>query len=56
MLAALLSVAAAGLVAGAVLGALITHIRAARRIETLHVELTAAGCGSSRACCRIPTA
>lgn len=42
MLAALLSVAAAGLVAGAVLGALVTHIRAARRIEALHVELTAA--------------
>ena len=42
MLAALLSVAAAGLVAGAVLGGLVTHIRAARRIETLHVELTAA--------------
>ncbi|HUL47705.1 MAG TPA: DNA recombination protein RmuC [Steroidobacteraceae bacterium] len=42
MLAALLSVAAAGLVAGAVLGGLITHIRAARRIEALHVELTAA--------------
>ena len=42
MLAALLSVAAAGLVAGAVLGGLVTHIRAARRIEALHVELTAA--------------
>jgi DNA recombination protein RmuC len=42
MLAALLSVAAAGLAAGAVLGGLITHIRAARRIEALHVELTAA--------------
>jgi DNA recombination protein RmuC len=42
MLAALLSVAAAGLVAGAVLGGLLTHIRAARRIEALHVELTAA--------------
>ena len=42
MLAALLLVAAAGLVAGAVLGGLLTHIRAARRIETLHVELTAA--------------
>ncbi len=42
MLAALLSVAAAGLVAGAVLGGLIAHIRAARRIEALHVELTAA--------------
>ena len=39
---ALLSVAAAGLAAGAVLGALLTHIRAARRIEALHVELTAA--------------
>lgn len=42
MLAALLSVAAAGLAAGAVLGGLITHIRAARRLEALHVELTAA--------------
>lgn len=42
MLTALLLVAAAGLVAGAVLGALLTHIRAARRIEALHVELTAA--------------
>ena len=42
MLAALLLVAAAGLVAGAVLGGLLTHIRAARRIEALHVELTAA--------------
>jgi DNA recombination protein RmuC len=42
MLAALLSVAAAGLAAGAVLGGLLTHIRAARRIEALHVELTAA--------------
>ena len=42
MLAALLSVAAAGLAAGALLGALLTHIRAARRIEALHVELTAA--------------
>ena len=42
LLAALLSVAAAGLAAGAVLGALVTHIRAARRIEALHVELTAA--------------
>jgi DNA recombination protein RmuC len=42
MLAALLSVAAAGLVAGAVLGALLTYIRAARRIEALHVELTEA--------------
>lgn len=42
MLAALLLVAAAGLVAGAVLGGLVTHIRAARRIEALHVELTAA--------------
>jgi DNA recombination protein RmuC len=42
MLAALLSVAAGGLAAGAALGALVTHIRAARRIETLHVELTAA--------------
>ena len=42
MLAALLSVATAGLVAGAVLGGLLTHIRAARRIEALHVELTAA--------------
>jgi len=30
------------LVAGAVLGGLVTHIRAARRIEALHVELTAA--------------
>jgi DNA recombination protein RmuC len=42
MLAALLLVAAAGLVAGAALGGMITHIRAARRIEALHVELTAA--------------
>jgi len=42
MLAALLSVAAAGLAAGAVLGGLVTHIRAARRIEALRVELTAA--------------
>lgn len=42
MLAAFLTVAAAGLVAGAVLGGLITHIRAARRIEALRVELTAA--------------
>ncbi|HWW32845.1 MAG TPA: DNA recombination protein RmuC [Steroidobacteraceae bacterium] len=42
MLAALLLVAAAGLVAGAVLGGLLAHIRAARRIEALHVELTAA--------------
>jgi len=42
MLAALLSVAAGGLAAGAALGALVTHIRAARRTETLHVELTAA--------------
>ncbi|HEX4619521.1 MAG TPA: DNA recombination protein RmuC [Steroidobacteraceae bacterium] len=42
LLASLLSVAAAGLVAGAVLGGLLTHIRAARRIEELHVELTAA--------------
>jgi DNA recombination protein RmuC len=42
LLAALLSVAAAGLAAGAVLGGLLTHIRAARRIEALHVELTAA--------------
>jgi DNA recombination protein RmuC len=42
MLAALLLVAAAGLAAGAVLGGLVTHIRAARRIEALHVELTAA--------------
>ncbi|HEV2228646.1 MAG TPA: DNA recombination protein RmuC [Steroidobacteraceae bacterium] len=42
MLAAALLAAAAGLVAGAVLGALIAHIRAARRIEALHVELTAA--------------
>ena len=42
MLAALLTVAAAGLVAGAVLGGLLTHIRAARRIEELRVELTAA--------------
>ena len=41
-LAALLLVAAAGLIAGAVLGGLVTHIRAARRIEALHVELTAA--------------
>jgi len=41
-LAALLSVAAAGLVAGAALGGLITHLRAARRIEALQVELTAA--------------
>jgi DNA recombination protein RmuC len=41
MLAALLLVAA-GLVAGAVLGGLLTHIRCARRIEALHVELTAA--------------
>ena len=41
-LAALILVAAAGLVAGAVLGGLVTHIRAARRIEALHVELTAA--------------
>jgi len=41
MLAALLLVAAAGLVAGAALGGMITHIRAARRIEALHVELTA---------------
>jgi DNA recombination protein RmuC len=42
MLAALLLVAAAGLVAGAVLGGLVTHIRAASRIEALRVELTAA--------------
>ena len=42
MLAALLLVAAAGLVAGAALGGMIAHIRAARRIEALHVELTAA--------------
>ena len=42
MLAALLLVAAAGLAAGAVLGGLVTHIRAARRIEALRVELTAA--------------
>ncbi|HEY2274030.1 MAG TPA: DNA recombination protein RmuC [Steroidobacteraceae bacterium] len=42
MLAALLLVAAAGLVAGAMLGGLVTHIRAASRIEALHVELTAA--------------
>ncbi|HYK99987.1 MAG TPA: DNA recombination protein RmuC [Steroidobacteraceae bacterium] len=42
MLAALLSVAAAGLAAGALLGALLAHLRAARRIEALHVELTAA--------------
>jgi len=42
MLAALLAVAAGGLAAGAALGALVTHIRAARRIEALHVELTAA--------------
>ncbi len=41
-LAALLSVAAAGLVAGALLGGLITYIRGARRIAALHVELTAA--------------
>ena len=41
-LAALLLVAAAGFIAGAVLGGLVTHIRAARRIEALHVELTAA--------------
>ena len=41
MLAALLLVAAAGLVTGAVLGGLVTHIRAAGRIEALHVELTA---------------
>ena len=42
MLAALLAVAAGGLAAGAALGALVTHIRAARRIEALHVDLTAA--------------
>jgi DNA recombination protein RmuC len=42
MLAALLSVAAAGLAAGALLGGLLAHLRAARRIEALHVELTAA--------------
>jgi DNA recombination protein RmuC len=42
MLASLLLVAAAGLIAGAVLGGLLTHIRAARRLEALHVELTAA--------------
>ncbi len=41
-LAALLSVAAAGLAAGALLGGLITYIRGARRIAALHVELTAA--------------
>jgi DNA recombination protein RmuC len=42
LLAALLSVAAAGLVAGAVLGALVTHLAAARRVAALHIELTAA--------------
>jgi DNA recombination protein RmuC len=42
LLAALLLVAAAGLIAGAVLGGLITHIRAAHRLQALHVELTAA--------------
>jgi DNA recombination protein RmuC len=41
MLASLLLVAAAGLI-GALLGGLLTHIRAARRLEALHVELTAA--------------
>jgi DNA recombination protein RmuC len=41
-LAALLLVAAAGLVAGTVLGALVTHIRAAGRLEMLRLELTAA--------------
>jgi DNA recombination protein RmuC len=41
-LAALLLLAAAGFIAGAVLGGLVTHIRAARRSEALHVELTAA--------------
>ncbi len=42
MLAALLSVGAAGFLGGAVLAALVTHLLAARRIEALHVELTAA--------------
>ncbi len=42
MLAGLLLVAAAGLLIGAVLGGLVTHVRAARRLEALHVELTAA--------------
>lgn len=37
-----LAAAAAGLLAGAALGALVTHIRAARRLEALSVELTAA--------------
>ncbi|HYL02761.1 MAG TPA: DNA recombination protein RmuC [Steroidobacteraceae bacterium] len=39
---ALAVVAAAALVAGAVLGGLLAHVRAARRLEALHVELTAA--------------
>ncbi|HET7755968.1 MAG TPA: DNA recombination protein RmuC [Steroidobacteraceae bacterium] len=39
---ALALVAAAALVTGAVLGGLVTHVRAARRLEALHVELTAA--------------
>ncbi|MGH8134409.1 MAG: DNA recombination protein RmuC [Steroidobacteraceae bacterium] len=42
ILATILSVAAAALGAGAVLGALLAHIRAARRIEGLRVELTEA--------------
>jgi DNA recombination protein RmuC len=37
-----LAAAVAGLLAGAALGALLTHIRAARRFETLQIELTAA--------------
>ncbi|HUO19588.1 MAG TPA: hypothetical protein VMU44_07435, partial [Steroidobacteraceae bacterium] len=37
-----LAAAAAGLLAGAALGALVTHLRAARRLEALAVELTAA--------------
>jgi DNA recombination protein RmuC len=41
-LAALLLAAAAGLLAGIVLGALVAQLRAARRLETLRLELTAA--------------
>jgi DNA recombination protein RmuC len=41
-LAALALVAAAALVVGAFLGGVLTHLRAARRIAALHLELTAA--------------
>ena len=39
---ALLSAAAAGLIAGAALGALLTYVRTARRLEALQLELAAA--------------